>query len=145
MYEARIAGRPRSCHHRFILPNGGVGSAIDSAYAGSVSREATSPRSPDAMTTSTFAERWAHAPSGIFRYMFPWNRRYAGGSPPGRTEPFGLLRSTSSPSPPTFGRTVTGKGAQSAPTSGPSDEPPVALRRLSGISTTTSGPAIDLG
>ena len=143
-YDARIAGRPRSCHHRFILPNGGVGSAIDSAYAGTVSREATSPRSPDAMTTSTFAERWAHALSGTLRYMFPWNRRYAGRSPPGRTEPFGLLRSTSSRSSSSFARTVAGKPAEIASTSGPSDDPPVALRVLSGINTTISGPAIDL-
>src|SRR5437773_395991 len=98
-----------------------------------------------ASTRLACAERWAHALSGIFRYMFPWNRRYAGRSPPGRTDPFGLLRRTSSRSSSSFARTVAGKAAEIASTSGPSDDPPVALRVLSGINTTISGPAIDLG
>src|SRR5437899_3340867 len=99
-YAARISGRPRSCHHRFILPNGGVGSAIDRAYAGTVSRDATRPRRPEAMTTSTFGARFDHASSGMLMYMLPWKRRYAGRSPPGRTDPCGLLWRTSSSNPP---------------------------------------------
>src|SRR5439155_838246 len=87
----------------------------------------------------------ADAFAGILRYMFPWNRRHAGRSPPGRTDPFGLLRSTSSRNSSSFARTVAGKAAEIASTSGPSDDPPDALRVLSGINTTISGPAIDLG
>src|SRR2546426_7737598 len=142
---ARISGRPRSCHQRFNLPNGGVGSAIDRAYAGTVSREATSPRSPEAMTTSTFGARWAHASWGMLMYMLPWKRRYAGRSPPGCTEPFGLLWRTSSRSPASFARIAAGRADAIESTSGASDDPPLALRVLSGINTTISGVAIGVG
>src|SRR2546427_9747204 len=142
---ARISGRPRSCHQRFNLPNGGVGSAIDRAYAGRVSREATSPRSPEAMTTSTFGARWAHASWGMLIYMLPWKRRYAGRSPPGHTEPFRLLWSASSRSPASFARIAAGRAEAIASTSGASDDPPLALRVLSGINTTISGGAIGVG
>src|SRR2546427_125501 len=142
---ARPSGRPRSCHQRFSLPNGGVGSAIDRAYAGTVSREATNPRSPEAMMISTFGARWAHACSGMLMYMLPWKRRYAGRSPPGRTDPVGLLWSTSSRSPSSFARIVAGRAAAIESTSGASDDPPLALRVLSGINTTISGFAIEGG
>src|SRR2546426_1067828 len=142
---ARTSGRPRSCHQRFSLPNGGVGSAIDRAYAGTVSREATNPRSPEAMMISTFGARWAHASSGMLMYMLPWKRRYAGRSPPGRTDPVGLLWSTSSRSPSSFARIVAGRAAAIESTSGASDDPPLALRVLSGINTRISGVAIGVG
>src|SRR5436309_6511815 len=142
---ARISGRPRSRHQRFNLPNGGVGSAIDRAYAGTVSREATSPRSPEAMTTSTFGARCAHASSGMLMYMLPWKRRYAGRSPPGRTTPFGPLWRTSSRSPSSFARIAAGRADAIESISGASDDPPLALRVLSGINTTISGFAIGVG
>src|SRR5438034_11652659 len=141
-YAPRIPGRPRPGHHRFLLPNGGVGSAIDRAYAGTVSRDATRPRSPEAMTTSTFGARFDHASSGMLMYMLPWKRRYAGRSPPGRTEPFGLLWRTSSRSPSSFARIAAGRADAIESTSGASDDPALALRVLSGISTTISGFAI---
>src|SRR3989454_4979830 len=142
---ARTSGRPRACHQRFNLPNGGVGSAIDRAYAGTVSREATSPRSPEAMTISTFGARCAHASSGMLMYMLPWKRRYAGRSPPGRTEPFGPLWRTPSRSPSSFARIAAGRADAIESTSGASDDPPLALRVLSGINTTISGGAIGVG
>src|SRR5207244_13034772 len=95
-YEERIAGRPRARHHRFNLPNGGVGSAIERAYDATMSHDATRPRSADAMTTSTFAARFAHTSSGMLMYMLPWKRRYAGSSSPVRTDPCGLFWMTSS-------------------------------------------------
>src|SRR5712692_9135854 len=143
-YDARIPGRPRSCHHRFILPNGEVGSAIERAYAGTVSREATNPRRAEAMTISTFGARCVHASSGVLMYMLPWNRRYAGRNPPERTDPAGLLRRTSSRRPSSFSRMLAGRAAAIASTSGVSDDPPFAFRVLSGINTTISGFAIEV-
>ena len=96
------------------------------------------------MTTSTFGARFDHASSGMLMYMLPWKRRYAGRSPPGRTDPCGLLWRTSSRNPPSFARTAAGNAAAIESTSGESVEPPLALRVLSGINTMTSGFAIDL-
>src|SRR5437867_3405229 len=143
-YAPRIPGRPRSCHHRFILPNGGVGSAIDRAYAGTVSRDATRPRSPEAMMTSTPGARFDHASSGMLMYMLPWNRRYAGRRPPARTDPCGLLWRTSSLNPSSFARAVAGRLAAIESTSGESAEPLLAFRVLSGINTMISGFGIEV-
>src|SRR2546422_5796969 len=97
------------------------------------------------MTASTFGARWAHGFSGMLMYMLPWKRRYAGRSPPGRTEPFGLLWRTSSRSPSSFARIAAGRADAIESISGASDDPPLAFRVLSGISTTISGFAIGVG
>src|SRR5437016_12819869 len=64
---------------------------MDRWYDGIGSREATSPRSADAITTSTAGDRCSHASRGIMRYMFPSYRWYAGSSFPCVTVPGGNL------------------------------------------------------